>query len=148
MAAVLLRVSVFALSIASLGCGGTTAGPSPNLGGTWSGIVGMGSGGGHALRVTWTVTQNGNSLSGPVLVLTSPALTDTGFSGTLSATLTGNTLSLNLAAQPQAVSGCSLSGAGSASVSADTIAGSLDLTFVACGVLQPPSDNHFVFTKE
>ena len=147
-----LRGSLMILLLASVAaaCGGSTTGPSAslNLTGTWSGVVGMGSGGGRALRITWMATQEGSNLSGPVTVRTSPALPDTEFSGTLAGALAGNSLSLTLAAQPQAASGCSLSGSGSASPTTDTISGNLTLTFAACGTLEPPSNSQLVLTKE
>ena len=147
-----IRGSVLVLLLASVAaaCGGSTTGPSGslNLTGTWSGVVGMGSGGGRALRMTWMATQQGSNLSGPVTVRTSPALPDTEFSGTLAGAVAGNSLSLTLAAQPQAASGCSLSGTGSASPTTDTISGHLNLAFVACGTLEPPSNSQLVLTKE
>jgi len=141
---------VLLLASVAAACGGSTTGPSGslNLTGTWSGVVGMGSGGGRALRMTWMATQQGSVLSGPVTVRTSPALPDTEFSGTLAGALAGDSLSLTLAAQPQAASGCSLSGAGSASSTTDTISGNLTLTFMACGTQEPPSNNQLVLTKK
>lgn len=146
-----IRGALMVLLLASVtACGGSTTGPSAsvNLTGTWSGVVGMGSGGGRALRMTWMATQQSSNLSGPVTVRTSPALPDTEFSGTLAGALAGNSLSLTLAAQPQAASGCSLSGTGSANPTTDTISGNLNLTFTACGTLDPPSNSQLVLTKE
>jgi hypothetical protein len=124
--------------------------PSPpvNLIGTWSGILGRESGGGRALRVTWTVTQDGSSASGPVSVLTSPPVTDVIFSGTLGGTISGNQLFLTLSAQPLPNTDCTMSGTGTAAVAAGTIAGSLDVHFTSCGVLEPPSSNQLVLTKQ
>jgi hypothetical protein len=124
--------------------------PSPpvNVVGTWSGILGRESGGGRALRVTWTVTQDGSSASGPVSVLTSPPVTDVIFSGTLAGTISGNQLFLTLSAQPLPNTDCTMSGSGSAVVATSTIAGTLDLHFTSCGVLEPPSSNQLVLTKQ
>jgi len=44
--------------------------PPVDLSGTWFGVIGQGSGGGRALRVTWTATQDGSTASGPASVLT------------------------------------------------------------------------------
>ena len=141
-------VSVLAMLVAS--CGGAAMMPSPsvNLIGTWSGILGRESGGGRALRVAWTVTQDGSAASGPVSVLTSPPVTDVIFSGTLTGTISGNQLSLTLSAQPLPNSECSMSGTGTAAVAAGTIAGSLDVHFTSCGLIEPPSNNQLVLTKQ
>jgi len=147
-------LSVLALTIGA--CGGYSSAPSQNpllnLAGTWSGFVGAGSGGGRALRVTWTTSQTGSNLSGPVTLLTSPAVTDITFSGTLTGTLTGSQLSLTFMTMPGAVPGsanCSASGTGSASATSTAISGSLDVAFVSCNGLglQPPANNLLTLTK-
>src|SRR3954469_2923495 len=141
-------VSVLAMLVAS--CGGAAVMPSPSvtLIGTWSGILGRESGGGRALRVAWTVTQDDSAASGPVSVLTSPPVTDVIFSGTLPGTISGNQLSLTLSAQPLPNSECSMSGTGPAAVTAGTIAGSLDVHFTSCGLIEPPSSTQLVLTKQ
>lgn len=138
------------ISILVASCGGTAMMPSPpvNLSGTWSGVIGRESGGGRALRVTWTTTQDGSAASGPASVLTSPPVTDVIFTGTLSGRISGSQVSLTLSAQPLPGSDCSLSGTGSAAVVTGTIAGSLDVHFTSCGVLEPPSSNQLVLTKQ
>jgi hypothetical protein len=86
-----VRASLMCLLVAPIaGCGSSTA-PSQNLNltGTWAGVVGSGSGGGRALRVTWTASQSGSRVSGPATLLTSPAVTDQTFSGTMSGSLSG-----------------------------------------------------------
>jgi hypothetical protein len=141
-------VSVIAILVAS--CGGPAMMPSSpvDLSGTWSGVIGRESGGGRALRVTWTATQDGSAASGPASVLTSPPVTDVIFSGTLSGRISGSQVSLTLSAQPLASSDCSLSGTGSAAVATGTIAGSLDVHFTSCGPFEPPSNNQLVLTKQ
>jgi len=148
-------LSVLASTI--LACGGSPDAPSQNpalnLTGTWSGVVGAGSGGGRALRVTWTVNQNGSNLSGPVTLLTSPAVTDITFSGALTGTLAGSQLSLNYVTMPGAVPGlanCSASGTGSATATSSTISGNLDVSFVSCDGLglQPPANNQLTLTRQ
>ena len=148
-------LSVLASTI--LACGGSPDAPSQNpplnLTGTWSGVVGAGSGGGRALRVTWTVSQTGGNLSGPVTLLTSPAVTDVSFSGALTGTLTGSRLSLTYMTMPGAVPGsanCSASGIGSATATGSAISGNLDVSFVSCDGLglQPPANNQLTLTRQ
>ena len=120
-----------------------------NLTGTWSGVIGQGSGGGAALRVTWTATQNGSTATGPVSVLTSPPVTDVMFSGVMTGTISGTQVSLTLSGQPLVGSDCSLTGSGAASAASGNLAGSLDVHFSpACGALQPPSNGGFVLAKQ
>ena len=144
------RTVVSLISLLAASCGGTAMTPSPpvNLSGTWSGVIGRESGGGRALRVTWTATQDGSVASGAASVLTSPPVTDVLFSGTLTGKISGSQVSLTLSAQPLPSSDCSLSGTGSAAVATGTITGSLDVHFTSCGVLEPPSSNQLVLTKQ
>ena len=153
-----IRSSVLSVLASTIGaCGGSlnahSQNPLLNLAGTWSGFVGAGSGGGRALRVTWTASQTGSNLSGPVALVTSPAVTDITFSGTLTGTLTGSQLSLTVMTMPGAVPGsasCSASGTGSASATSTAISGSLDVSFVSCDGLglQPPANNLLTLTKQ
>jgi hypothetical protein len=124
-----------------------------DLTGTWSGVVGSGSGGGRALRVTWSATQTGNLIGGPAAVTTSPAVSDVTFTGTLSGTLSGTQLSLsyvsntgNIAAAPN----CSASGHGTAAATGTSISGQLDVSFTSCDVLglQAPASDQFTLTKQ
>ena len=142
-------VSLISFMVASCG-GATTPSPALNLTGTWSGVIGQRSGGGRALRVTWTATQDGNTASGPASVLTSPPVTDVIFSGILTGRLSGDQVSFTLSAQPLPGSDCSLSGTGSAAVAVvtATLAGSLDVHFTSCGTLAPPSNNQLLLTKQ
>lgn len=144
------------LAVAVTACGAPN-GPSDNtpldLAGTWSGVVGAGSGGGRALRVTWTSSQTGSSLSGPVTLLTSPAVTDVTLSGTLTGSLSGNRLSLTYSAKPEGVpqsANCSVSGTGSATATGTTISGSLSVSFVSCDSLglEGPANTDLTLTKE
>ena len=125
-----------------------TPSPPVTLSGTWAGVIGQGSGGGRALRVTWTATQDGSTASGPASVLTSPPVTDIIFSGTLSGRISGSQVSLTLSAQPLPGSDCSLSGTGSATLATDTIVGSLDIHYTSCGGLEPPSNSQLVLAKQ
>ncbi len=150
MLAWIVRTFVSLLSIVFASCGGAAMTPSPpvNLSGTWSGVIGQGSGGGRALRVTWTPTQDGRTASGPASVLTSPPVTDVIFSGLLIGSVSASQVSFTLSAQPLPGSDCSLSGTGSATAGTGTLVGSLDVQFRSCGALAPPSDNHLVLAKQ
>jgi|KBSSwiStaDraftv2_1062776.scaffolds.fasta_scaffold94993_2 hypothetical protein len=120
------------------------------LAGTWSGTLGAGSGGGRALRVTWTIAQNGLQLSGPVTVSTSPAVTPITFDGTITGSLSRTSqLTLSLAAR-DAASGCAVNGSGAAAGSVLTIDGTLDVTFTSCDGLevQPPASDHLTLTRD
>jgi hypothetical protein len=120
-----------------------------NLTGTWSGVIGQGSGGGRALRVTWTATQTGTTATGPVSVLTSPPVTDVTFSGAMTGTISGTQVSLTLSGQPLAASACSLTGSGTASAASGNLAGSLDVHFSSsCGALEPPANDGFALAKQ
>lgn len=133
------------------GCGGAPARPTErvNLTGTWSGLIGQGSGGGRALRVTWTATQNGITATGPASVLTSPPVTDVTFSGVMTGTISGTQVSLTISGQPLAASDCSLTGSGTASAASGNLAGSLDVHFsTSCGALAPPANDGLVLARQ
>ena len=153
---ILIHASVMVLLAASIVSCGSNRAPSPtmpSLSGTWSGVVGAGSGGGNALRVIWMATQNGNNVSGPATVSTSPAVTNVAFGGTLSGTLAGSQLSLAFTSPPGSVTGvgnCFASGTGSAVVSDGTMSGSLSVIFTACeGLgLQPPASSQLTLARQ
>jgi hypothetical protein len=144
-------VTLIGLLIA--GCGGAPAMPTEpvSLTGSWSGVIGQGSGGGRALRVTWTATQTGNTATGPVSVLTSPPVTDVIFSGVMTGTISGTQVSLTLSSQPLPGSECSLTGTGSANggTGSGNLSGTLDVRFSpSCGALEPPANDGFVLAKQ
>lgn len=136
-----------------VGCGGSPAMPTEpvNLNGSWSGVIGQGSGGGRALRVTWAATQNGSLATGPVSVLTSPPVTDVTFAGVMTGTISGSQVSLTLTTQSVVSSACSLTGTGTVNGgtgSAD-LTGTIDVHFSSsCGALEPPASNGVVLTKQ
>jgi hypothetical protein len=147
----LSAIAAFAVTLA--GCGSMTA-PSPpiDLSGSWSGVVGSGSGGGRALRLTWTATQTGNTVTGPATLTTSPAVSDVTFTGTLTGSLTGTQLSLSYTAPAGTIASapqCSVSARGTAASTTTSISGQFDVTFVSCAVLglQPPISDQFTLTK-
>jgi hypothetical protein len=146
---------LLAFVVTNSGCsGGTDNAPSSiDLTGTWSGVVGAGSGGGRALRVTWSATQSGSSVSGPATLLTSPPVTNVTFVGILSGTLTGTQLSFSYVSSPGSVREsdmCSLSGNGNAAIGSNTMSGRLDVMFVSCtGLdLEPPLSDQLAMTKQ
>lgn len=144
------------LTMTLVDCGGSNTAPSASslkLSGTWSGIVGAGSGGGRALRVSWMASQAGRAVSGPATLLTSPAGTDLTFAGTLAGTLDGTRLSLTYTALPGSIPGfpdCSVTAKGSGEATSSTISGSFDVTFTSCDALslQPPTLDQFTLTKQ
>jgi len=145
------------LMLTTAGCGTSSTSPSQNppfsLIGTWSGVVGAASGGGRALRVTWTASQTGSIVSGPATLLTSPAVSNITLSGTLTASIAGNELSLRYegpSGSVPALAGCSVSGTGSATASGDTISGSLDVIFESCEELglQPPTSDRLTLARQ
>lgn len=147
------RTLIIFVGLLVAGCGGTAAMPTEpvNLTGTWSGTIGQGSGAGRALRVTWTATQDGNTATGPVSVLTSPPVTDVTFSGVMTGTISGTQVSLTLTSQPLPGSDCSLTGTGTANggTGSANIAGTLDVRFSpSCGALEPPANNGIVLAKQ
>ena len=145
------RTVIAFIGLLVAGCGGMPAMPTEpvNLTGTWSGVIGQGSGGGNALRVTWTAAQNGTTATGPVSVLTSPPVTDVTFSGMMSGTISGTQVTLTLSGQPLAGSDCSLTGTGTASAASGNLAGSLDVHFSSpCGAVQPPANGGFVLARQ
>jgi hypothetical protein len=147
----LIGISILTVTLGA--CGSMTRpSPSIDLSGTWSGVVGSGSGGGRALRLTWTATQTGNTVSGPATIATSPSVSDLTFPGTLTGLLTGTQLSLtysaasgSIAAAPQ----CSVSARGTAASTSTAISGQFDVTFLACDLLglQAPASDQFTLTK-
>lgn len=144
------------LAITTSECGGSAIaplGPPIDVSGTWSGVVGAGSGGGRALRLTWTATQTGDTFSGPATLSTSPAVRDLTFTGTLTGVLTGVQLSLSYASPAGSVAGvpeCSVSGRGTAATVGASISGQLDVTFSSCDALdlQPPASDQLALTKQ
>ena len=141
-------VTVFSLLVASCGGGAVAPSPSANVAGAWSGVIGQGSGGGRALRVTWTATQDGLTATGPAAVMTSPPVTDVTFSGILTGRVVGNGVALTLSAQPLPGSECVLSGTGATTLGTGTLTGTLDVHFTGCGALEPPANDQIVLTRQ
>ena len=96
--AVLLIGSMAACSVTS---STTTPSPTPNtsLTGTWSGDLLLQ---GVAARMTWTLTQNGSGVSGPVLVLlpTGTVLLNGALNGTVSGSTVNYTINIGNGAVP------------------------------------------------
>ena len=131
-------------------CSGTTK-PSPalDLTGVWSGRVGQQQSG-SALRVTWTATQSGTTVSGPA-TLVKPA-SDVPATGTMSGTLAGSQLTLTYSVPAGAVPvylSCTIAGSGSATASGQTISGNLLMTFTNClgSGLETPNSSELTLTR-
>src|SRR5262245_57850485 len=77
---------VFALLLSLAGCGSSTQPSTINLSGNWSGTV-------TASPVTWTVTQNGTSVTGPFV---SGVGRPNPLTGTMSGTVSGTQALLTL----------------------------------------------------
>src|SRR5262245_52458986 len=152
-----IRASMLSLlAVALTSCSDSPPGPSPvlslDMNGTWSGMVGAGSGGGNALRVTWTASQTGNSLSGPLTLLTSRAVTGITFVGTLTGSLSGSQFALTYSARAEGAAGstgCTASGSGATTADSSMISGTIVVSFVSCEALglQPPARNELTLTK-
>lgn len=143
--------AMVAVLAALAGACSSSTGPTTDLilNGTWSGVLGAGSGGGRALRITWTISQSGTRLSGPVTVSTSPAVTPIVFDGTLTGDMTRSQVTMALAARNES-SACTINGTGTAMASVLAIDGTLDVTFTGCDGLdvQPPGTNRVTLTKQ
>ena len=150
----MIRVALAAVLIVGAAACRSSSSPTPalDLSGMWTGTIGAGSGGGNALRATWTIAQAGAVVSGPASISTSPAVSDVVFRGTLSATLAGTQLALTLPPTPAdlpTAPGCTVSGSGSAGVDGRTMSGNLMVTFTSCASLglQPPASSQLTLTK-
>lgn len=73
----------------------TTPSPALTFAGTWSGDLTVQ---GQAARMTWTLTQNGSSVSGPVLVGLANGVVL--LNGALTGTLSGSTLTYSIDVSP------------------------------------------------
>jgi hypothetical protein len=146
-----------ALVVAAVACSSSTTAPTPGPGfdltGRWTGTVGAGSGGGRALRVVWTATQTGHSVTGAATLTTSPAVTDITIPGTLNGSVAENGVLLTFTAPRGSVPGsatCTVSGLGSATTASGTIVGRLPVTFSGCDGLnlQAPSSDQLTLSKQ
>jgi len=131
-------------------CGSSTS-PSTalNLTGTWAGRLGQQQSG-SALRLTWTATQTGATVSGPATFV-KPAL-DVPATGTMSGTLSGNQLTLTYSVPAGTVPvylSCTIVGTGSVTASGDTISGNLQTAFTNClgSGLETPDSPQLTLTR-
>ena len=112
------RVARAILCLVVASCGSSTdATASLNFSGTWRGTF---SSPGPA-TVTWTATQTGNNVSGPVVVVVSAAPIQ--FTGTISGSATSGQLALAVAIPAGAIPGapgCAISGVGTSTVATAT----------------------------
>jgi hypothetical protein len=132
-------------------CRGSTS-PSPplDLSGAWAGMLGQPQSG-SALRLTWTASQTGATVSGPA-TLVKPAL-NVPATGTMSGTLVGSQLTLTYSVPAGAVPvylSCMIAASGSGTASIQTITGSLQTTFTNClgSGLETPESAQFTLTRQ
>ena len=129
-----IRGVLVAITAAPAWACGTATSPTAalNLTGTWSGRLGEQQSG-SALRVTWTATQTGATVSGPATFV-KPAL-NVPATGTMSGTLSGSQLTLSYSVPAGAVPvylSCTIAASGSATASSQAISGNLQTTFTNC----------------
>ena len=132
-AAAVVRAATAVAVIALAGCsksdpGGTTPSPTTpaNIAGTWSGPASDSSGTG---TMTWTVTQAGRTISGPLAIVASVAAdVNVAGAGTLSGTVTGNSIAFTLTIPAGGFgppySSCTSTSSGTATVAGNAISGS------------------------
>ena len=132
-------------------CHGSTS-PSPplDLSGAWAGMLGQPQSG-SALRVTWTASQTGATVSGPA-TLVKPAL-NVPATGTMIGTLVGSQLMLTYSVPAGGVPvylSCTIAGSGSATASSQTITGNLQTTFTNClgSGLETPESAQLTLTRQ
>src|SRR5688572_12421950 len=106
--------------------------PALDLSGTWTGLIGVPPST-VSFRATWTASQSGANVSGP-LALTRPP-DSTVFAGRLDGTVSGNRVSLtytvprgNIPAAPD----CAMSGTGTSDASSTVIGGRLNMSYTNC----------------
>jgi len=138
------------LAFIAAACGDKTpSAPSPaplNVTGTWTGDVSLQ---GMPARMTWTLTQTNNVVSGPVLVLLPSGVVL--MNGTLAGTLTGPVLAYTIIISPDGLPSqptCTgqLAGTVTATISAiSMLAGSYSVTSSTCTT--PFSSGTFTLTK-
>jgi hypothetical protein len=103
--------------------------------------------------VTWVASGDGNRLSGPATLSTSPSVTNLQFAGTLSGSADGAQLSLTFAgssANTAEAAECRASAHGAATPGSAMMEGTLDVTFVSCDGLdlQPPASNRLTLSRQ
>ena len=145
------RAVLLVLGLLLCACDDAPTGPTvaPSITGNWQGLLGQ-SMSGTALRMTWQASRTGDSVAGPATIF-KPSLSVVG-SGTLEGTLTGNQLTLRLSVPTGNVPGfpaCAVTGTGSATVSGNSLSGTLATNFSSCtGTgLEPPTSNQLSMTR-
>lgn len=121
-----------------VGCGDSdgaaaTTGPSPsiNLTGTWVGTIAA-EGEGDAPRVTWTASQTGSQLSGPMVVSFEEDGEEFRLNGTMNGTLSGSQLEIAFTIPAGSIAdapNCSISGTGTSTPTATSIKSTITVRF-------------------
>ena len=146
------RLLLWLCVLATGACGDSTA-PSPpliNITGTWVGMIGEPRSM-NGLRMTWAAAQNGNTVSGIASVV--KPVDNIPAAGILSGTMSINQMSLRFTVPSGSVQGfpsCSVSGAGSAVATDQTISGTLTLAFASCAGtgLQATGSDQLTLTRQ
>ena len=144
--------SLLLLALLAAACSESTAPSQPliNITGTWVGMIGEPRSM-NGLRVTWAAAQNGNTVSGIASVV--KPIDNLPAAGILSGTMSVNQMSLRFTAPAGSVQGfssCSVTGAGSAVATDQTISGTLTLVFTSCSGtgLQATGSDQLTLTKQ
>lgn len=136
-----VRLCILLVLFASaVACEDTPTDPTPignpqplALAGTWRGPIGVVAGSTSTATATWTVSQNGLNVTGPISLLN--LSTNVTLSGTLAGTLSGTRLTVTYSIPRGNVPGvpdCSMSGTGSLEASATIMSGTLNVTNTNC----------------
>lgn len=141
---VAIRSLVFSICLATVGCGSDsgsravtptspTSAPAPalNVAGTWTGTLTI-PGESRAVPIkSWTATQTGASVSGPVVVDAGDGNVQATLTGTISGgQLTSATFTVPAAGNSGSLSpGCSFSGTGTLAATTSSVSGPLAMTF-------------------
>jgi hypothetical protein len=129
----ILLLSLTAAAACSDDGGPSTPTPQiPNLAGTWSGSLDVQ---GTPAAMTWTLTQTGSAVSGPVLIRLGSGIVL--LNGTLSGTLNGPVLTYTIVVPPNGIPAqpaCSgqVGGNVTAATDARTLAGSFNIVSSTC----------------
>jgi hypothetical protein len=124
---------------ASASAASTVAAPSLNLAGSWSGkLNNVNSNGGQGQTnppsATWSATQSGSTVTGPFSLTIVDGGKSRTYTGTLTGTLSGEQLSLNLSfpsgAFPESAA-CTITGTGTATPTTTSISSTMAIVFAA-----------------
>ncbi len=141
----LIATLVFSTCLVTVGCGGSDGGgatptsptaapppaPSLSVAGTWTGRLTMPGESECCTITSWTATQNGANVSGPVRLDVGEGIVTASLSGTLSGTqLTSATFTVLAGGIPDPdLAACAFSGTGTLAATASSLSGPMAMTF-------------------